>query len=171
MPARATGTGPLRQRIWDESVKHKREIVPKTYSLQFTAYGSGLPTDSGIYCVLADLWVPYRLIYIGEAENIWLRVATHEKRADWIHQLRIGERLSFAAALIQPATDRRRAEAAMIYRHKPPCNVEYAHHFPFPATTIITGGQNALLTPTFSVGMFPRRSIDLAAILAWDGRS
>ena len=144
--------------------------MSKTYVLHFSADELGLPANSGIYCVFAALWTPYRLLYVGEAENIWLRIATHERRVDWNHQLRTGERLSFRAARIQSASDRQRAEAAMIYFHKPPCNVEYTNHFPFPATTIITSGQNALLTPTFSVCTSPRSGTDLAAILARSGR-
>ena len=54
------------------------------------------------------------------------------------------EVLCFNAALIGPEADVRQwAEAAMIFRHKPPCNTEHIDNFPFDTTTITTGGRNA----------------------------
>ena len=39
--------------------------------------------------------------------------------------------LCFSATLIGPKAERQRAEAAMIYEHKPLCNVAYVHSFPY----------------------------------------
>jgi hypothetical protein len=63
----------------------------------------------------------------------------------------LGEVLCFNAALVSPAADRERAEAAMINHHKPPCNTKYVSDFPFDETTIATSGTNALLAARFTV--------------------
>lgn len=99
-----------------------------------------------------------RLIYIGEAENIRDRVQDHEKWSRWRRELRVCEELCFNAALISPAADRKRAEAAMIFEHKPPCNEEYVNNFPFDTTTITTRGTNALMKSQFTVYPTPSTS-------------
>ena len=142
-------------------------MAAKSYSLDFNGYWrapniGGLPERSGIYCVYACVHNVgagtvsiRRLLYIGEAADIHNRVANHERWADWTRNLRLGEELCFNAALIGPATDRERAEAAMIHHHKPPCNVQYVDTFPFDTTTISTTRENALLDRYFTV----RRSL------------
>lgn len=138
-------------------------MAAKSYSLTFDGYwrapnASGLPAKSGVYCVYACTYdtrmktVSLRkLLYIGEAANVRERVSGHERWQDWERALQYGEILCFSAALIAPKSDRQRAEAAMIYHHKPPCNVEYVHSFPYEQTTISTSGQNALLGSYFTV--------------------
>jgi len=39
----------------------------------------------------------------------------------------------------------------MIFKHKPPCNTEYADNFPFDTTTVVTTGKNALMAANFVV--------------------
>ena len=145
-------------------------MTTKTYKLEFDGYWSepnisGLPAKSGIYCVYGCTYNATsktvsikRLIYIGEAENIQTRVANHEKWDQWRRYLKTGEQLCFNAALISGNTDRQRAEAAMIFKHKPPCNTEYVNSFPFDQTTIHTSGRNALLYPYFKVFRTPASS-------------
>lgn len=142
-------------------------MAAKSYSLNFEGYWreqhiGGLPAQSGIYGVYAatynsssDTVTLIRLIYLGEAENMRDRVKNHEKWSRWRGELRIGEELCFNAALIGQAEDRKRAEAAMIYEHKPPCNEEYVHNFPFDTTTITTLGRNALMVSYFTVHPTP----------------
>ena len=138
-------------------------MVAKSYDLDFGGYWqernvSGLPAKSGIYGVYTatynqsnDTVKLNRLLYIGEAENVRDRVMNHEKWEKWRRQLRTGEELCFNMAPISPAADRERAEAAMIYEHKPPCNEEYVNNFPFDQTTITTRGRNALMKGHFTV--------------------
>ena len=138
-------------------------MAAKSYSLDFDGYWrvpnkGGLPDRSGIYCVYAcvhnasaETVTIRRLFYIGEAANIRNRVANHERWDDWTRELKTGEVLCFNAALISPAADRERAEAAMIHRHKPSCNVEYVNKFPFDKTTISTAGKNSKLSGHFTV--------------------
>ena len=138
-------------------------MAAKSYSLDYDGYWrvpniSGLPANSGIYCVYACVHnvsektvTLRRLLYIGEAGNVRDRVAKHERWDDWVRELKAGEELCFNAALVSPATDRERAEAAMIHHHKPPCNVEYVNAFPFDTTTVTTRGKNAKLDGYFTV--------------------
>jgi hypothetical protein len=53
--------------------------------------------------------------------------------------------LCFNAALIVGESDRQRAEAAMIFKHKPHCNTTYVDAFPFDTTTVSTSGKDALM--------------------------
>jgi len=138
-------------------------MAAKTYALTFDGYWrepniSGLPAKSGIYGVYACTFNETertvdlkRLLYIGEAADVQGRVAGHEKLPAWKRQLKQGEVLCFNAALISPEADRQRAEAAMIFEHKPPCNTECMDSFPFDTTTVMTGGKNALMQPSFTV--------------------
>lgn len=135
----------------------------KTYSLDFDEHhinSTDLPDWSGIYCIYAfehnDPKTSYHargLLYIGESENIRERVSNHEHREDWENKLdKKNEVLLFRAAPISPKEDRERAEAAMIYHHKPPCNTQYVHSFPFDKTTIEISGETDHLTTNFTVG-------------------
>ena len=130
-------------------------MADKTFDLDFDGYWpepniGGLPKKSGIYGVYActydaeDKTVSLkRLIYIGESENVHDRIADHEKWQDWRDELKSGEDICINAALISPSSDRQRAEAAMINKHKPTCNTEYVDSFPFDTTTVNTSGKTS----------------------------
>ena len=134
----------------------------KTISLSFKGYWrevrkSAVPAVSGVYCVYAATYhseeetVSLReLLYVGESSNVRDRLATHERLQDWKRRLRIGETLCYAVATVNDS-DRERAEAAVIYWHKPPCNVEYVNRFPFDTTHIETSGRNRFLEAAFTV--------------------
>lgn len=138
-------------------------MVAKSYTLEFNGYWreaniSGLPAKSGIYDVYACTYNARegtvslsRLLYIGEAADVQGRITNHDRWTDWKRQLKQGEELCFNAALISPEADRQRAEAAMIFKHKPTCNTEYTDNFPFDTTTITTSGKNALMHASFTV--------------------
>lgn len=134
----------------------------KTISLAFEGYWleinkSGVPAQSGIYCVYActynqnkDTVTLRELVYVGESENVRNRLANHERLPDWKKRLKAGETLCYSVAAVS-GSDRNRAEAAVIFHHKPPCNTEYKYSFPFESTTIQTSGRNALLDSSFTV--------------------
>lgn len=134
----------------------------KTISLNFDGYWrevnkDSVPSESGIYCVYACTYnqtaktVSLReLVYIGESDNVHERLSNHEKLPDWKRRLKAGETLCYSVASVE-STDRIRAEAAMIYHHKPPCNTEYKYSFPYSDTTIQTSGKNAKLDTFFTV--------------------
>ena len=135
----------------------------QSYSLAFEGYWraanvSGLPAKSGIYGVYACVHNTQektvslkRLLYVGEGANVRDRVSNHERLPDWRKRLNSGEELCFNAAAISGESDRQRAEAAMIFKHKPPCNTTYVDAFPFDATTVTTSGSNALMQASFAV--------------------
>ena len=118
---------------------------------------NGIPDASGIYCVYACTYnaitdkVSIReLIYVGESDNIWNRISNHERLADWKKRLRSNETLCYSFAGVSE-NDRVRAEAAVIFHHKPPCNTEYRNSFPFDTTTVTTSGRNAMLDSGYTV--------------------
>lgn len=134
----------------------------QTYFLTFDGYWTksnvgGISTESGIYGVYAcvdnsgESVALNRLIYIGEGDNIQNRIANHERWPNWQGALMRGEEICFNFALVFPPAARKRAEAAMIYRHKPVCNVEYKNNFPFYITAVYTSGENSLMADNFTV--------------------
>lgn len=90
------------------------------------------------------------LIYVGESLDVHERLASHERVRDWEKRLRYGETLCYSVAEVGSG-DRVRAEATVIYRHKPPCNTECTNRFPFENTVIKTSGMNKFLDTEFTV--------------------
>ena len=135
----------------------------KTYPpLKFKGYreAKGLSYSAGIYCVYACTYnqrgntvsVSIRkLLYIGEAEDIHMRVKKHERREDWEKKLKHNEDLCFSYALKSNDEDRERIEAALINKHKPPCNDEFTENFPYDKTTIKITGKISKLQLNFTV--------------------
>ena len=138
-------------------------MTEQTYNLNFKGYTlelniESLPAKSGIYGVYACIYnqgadtVKLReLIYIGESNNIRERIEDHERWPNWWEELQEGEEICFNCASISAKTSRERAEAAMIYKHKPACNIEYVDKFPFDTTTINTEGKNKFMKSRFIV--------------------
>lgn len=134
--------------------------VPLTIALDFDGYWrepaiSGLPASGGVYCVYTCTYQQEtktvsiaRLVYIGEAADVRERVTNHELRPTWSKQLATGQVLCFSAAT---TGTRKRAEAALIFKHKPAVNIEYTHSFPFDTTTVTVSGRAVKLTPSFTV--------------------
>ncbi len=132
------------------------------FDLDFLGYWryvnrAGIPDKSGVYCVYASTYNPdaktvdlKRLLYIGESENMRERLENHERLEDWEKLLKPGEIISFSCVKVD-AYYCERVEAALIFKHKPPTNVEYVNNFPYDETTISTTGCNALLSPYFTV--------------------
>jgi hypothetical protein len=140
--------------------------VPATISLEFDGYWlepkiGSIPKHAGIYCVYActynadDKPKPTvsikKLLYIGEAGDVNGRISGHELWPEWKEQLMSGQVICASTAPASPVATRQRAEAALIFQHKPPVNVEYKHSFPFDTTTVTVSGKAALLTASFKV--------------------
>lgn len=148
-------------------------MTEQNYNLEFDGYWrapniNGMPSKSGIYCVYActnnrtDRTVTLnQLLYIGESADVRSRVSNHESWKDWKRKLKGGQELCFNAAPISPMAARERAEAAMIFKHKPPCNTEYVNSFPFDKTTVRTSGKNALLSAAFTVQRTENRASNM----------
>ena len=137
-------------------------MAVKTINIEFNGFWrdkkkSGVPAKSGVYCVYE---CKYRktenpvsllaLIYIGESNDVKDRIAGHEKYEDWLKHVGNGNELCYSIGAIG-ITDRGRAEAAMIFKHKPPENDEYMDSFPFDKTTMSLTGKTALLNTNFTV--------------------
>ncbi len=135
--------------------------MTKTIDLGFDGYWveanlDYIPDESGIYlvycCRKTESGVLIRrLIYIGESEGVQGRIDGHEKKTNcWNKQLQKGEVLCYSFA---PASnpDRERAEAALIFRHKPVCNDEFVDSFPFEQTTVSSSGRNKFIIQSFTV--------------------
>lgn len=133
----------------------------KTISLEFDGYwcegSDDIPKKSGIYCVYTCVNNPskdtiiQKMIYIGESNNVSDRISGHEKKSKcWNTKLNSDEVLCYSFA---PANeeDRKRAEAALIYKHKPTCNEEYVNEFPYDETTVISTGKTGFLESPFTV--------------------
>ena len=132
------------------------EEAAMQYDLDFNGYwrvpSSGVAPWPGVYCVYVFRSLSsYRLLYIGEASEVEMRIINHTQRSRWKKAAR-GHRLYFSAAKMPSAPDRRQAAAAMINHYKPPCNDEYTDVFPFPETTVTTAGENLKLEEPFTVG-------------------
>ncbi len=137
-------------------------MTTKTINLTFDGYwrdenSAGIPNASGIYLVYtctrdrqAGQVTLHKLIYIGESDQVRNRIQGHEKRPKWQKHLAPGQELCYSFAPIGNP-DRQRAEAALIYHHKPPVNDEYKDSFPFDDTTVISGGKCKFIEPSFTV--------------------
>ena len=140
-------------------------MAATTISIELDGYWldekkSGLPAVSAVYCVYEctknvdakkeTTVTLHKLIYIGESENVKGRVADHEKYEVWLKHVRQGNELCFSCGPVE-GQDRERAEAATIFRHKPPENTEYVDSFPFDRTTMALSGKTRLLTTDFTV--------------------
>lgn len=137
-------------------------MAEKTFNQKFEGYWrepnkNGIPNKSGIYCVYECTYnmkernvTIHKLIYIGESDNVNLRIVNHEKLNDWKKHVRDGSQLcySFSEAA---GENRNRLEAAFIYRHQPPENTEYKNNFPFDKTIVKSDGDIALLKDYFVV--------------------
>jgi len=133
----------------------------KIINLEFKGYGleeslQGLPDKSGVYCVYPCFPVTERdvsinrLLYIGESDNLNHRLNNHEKIDDWKKALKSGEVLCFTYALVKDE-DRERAEAALIYKHKPRLNKDNKDTFDYQPTRIISSGKINSLIEDFVV--------------------
>ena len=58
--------------------------------------------------------------------------------------------MRFSAAHLNPDTGRERAQNALVYRHRPPCNEEVSDHFKYDVK-LLTSGANACLDPFFLI--------------------
>ena len=124
-------------------------MAEKQFNQTFQGYWreankSGLPEKSGVYfvyeCKHNTDTTPttvsiLKLIYIGKADNAKSRIATHDKHKDWMKHVRQGNELCYSFTEVD-FYDVERVEAAYIYRHQPPENIEYKNAFPFDKTIV-----------------------------------
>ena len=122
----------------------------------------GLPKKAGIYCVFTcnvteeDKLSTLKLIYIGESDNIYSRhnEKKHEHYDDFCLYKRKNkaDTLCYSYILIEEEDDRKRCEAAMIYKMQPPINLQNTIEFNYPPTHIKLSGKIIDLETDFVVG-------------------
>ncbi|MBN2755112.1 MAG: GIY-YIG nuclease family protein [Candidatus Goldbacteria bacterium] len=131
------------------------------FSVNFDGYWpeagkDSIPDKSGVYCIYSaglengKLQSLKKLIYIGESGDGEGRLKNHEKWPDWKSYLNEEQKIYISFAQV-PSADRERIEAALIYKHKPPENIEHVDNFNFDDTDIELTGTVTLLTSSFSV--------------------
>jgi len=137
-------------------------MAEKTFALVFHGYcrdvnKGDLPPESAVYCVYTcrQNEGPRKisvlsLLYIGEADDIRDRIASHEKRAEWQARLGPGQQLCYSFAPVE-AADRGRCLAALVAAHTPPGNDPSTGPFPFETTNVSLEGKIRLLNPAFTV--------------------
>ena len=132
------------------------------YNLEFVGYWP-VPSSGkvdfwgGMYCIYAFRGDVPRLLYVGEAEEIETSIAGHKDRQNWEREAN-GAELRFSAAHLNPDTGRQRAQAALVYRHRPPCNLEVPEHFKYDVK-LLTSGANACLDPYFIIRNYGTPSV------------
>lgn len=101
----------------------------------FSAIGS-LLKQPGVYAILTDdpTWTPrpFRVLYFGEAENIWARATTmHENYSAWQRGACIFGNLyrSFHAMPGSTQIQRQMVESALITGYSPPANEKLSFDF------------------------------------------
>ena len=132
------------QGFWNTS---STDHLPK-YQGIYGVYTGSPPTSLVVNTPSID-----KLIYIGMAGNINTRVfdPSHHGWNVWHSQLRHDQQIYFNTAYLEHESDMRRAEAAMIFQHKPVCNDIGKDRFVYELTMVTTSGQNFKMFKHFLV--------------------
>ena len=140
----------------------------KTINLEFNGYWrhisrSGIPKQAGVYCVYqgtydasTDKVSLKKLLYIGKATNANNRLENHERMNDWRKHLKFGEELMYSFAPISVECER--AEAGIIFHHKPEENTDNVDSFPYQTTRLILSGLITLLDSDFTINQTVKKS-------------
>ena len=91
-----------------------------------------VPSSGGLYAIMIydANWrpLPYRLIYVGKAQNLAERVCrSHEKYESW-ERAAGGAQLYIAFHIIQNESARKAAERQIIEHYGPECNETFNHN-------------------------------------------
>ena len=132
-------------------------MAAKTYNLDFKGYywQDNLPEEAGIYLTYTVKFNAEtreydidKLVYIGESDDIKGRQAQHYDDGDYPQ----GVTLAFSYALLLGGEDnRKRCEAALIYKVKPSWNKKGKLSFNYDATTVNSTGKHYGVPDTFTV--------------------
>lgn len=123
---------------------------------------TSVPESAGIYFAYAcyrgtepNSWFSGPLVYIGEADDLRRRLDEHYASQDNHEGLDARyERIWYTYALFTGGeSDRKRCEAALIYKHKPFQNKLGVQEFNYPATVMTLRGETRGLSPSFTVGV------------------
>lgn len=116
-----------------------------------------IPEGPGIYFVYESRYDEaseticcYRLVFIGEAEDLRQEVNNHPELAFWKNNLRAKNELSFSVAQYG-GTERQRIRSAYVCEHKPVFNHVSEFRFSYLHTIIISWGNLGLLEPVIDL--------------------
>lgn len=126
----------------------------KRYDLKFDGYFldvADLPHLSGVYCVYRGVYDVERrfvtlnkLLYVGQAQDIYERHQNHESKLKWESDLSLNEQLCYTYAPIA-VSELNRCEAAMIFLNQPKFNQAGKDSFAYMDTYVTVSGAIALL--------------------------
>lgn len=137
-------------------------MAEKTFHKEFEGYwrdqnSSSLPIYSGVYIVQSCIYNKKedtvslkKLIYIGKADDVNDRINNHEKRNDWIKELKDGEELCYNCTNIN-TLENERVEAALINMNQPSVNKKYKNSFPFDRTTVNSSGKYSNIIQSITI--------------------
>lgn len=123
---------------------------------------SRVPETAGIYFAYAcyrgadpNSWFSGPLVYIGETDNLRRRLTEHVAKRD-NHQGLVAqyEKIWYTYSQFGGSEDdRRRCEAALLFKHHPVQNEMSVQTFEYPETEIVLRGETRCLTASFTVGV------------------
>lgn len=123
-------------------------MAEKTYNLDFEGYvwENDLPEKAGIYLTYTVKFNEEtkrynldELVYIGESDKIKSRQAEHYADGDYPKNAK----LAYAYSLLAGGEDnRKRCEAAMIYKVQPKWNIQNKKSFNYDTTTVKSAGKH-----------------------------
>lgn len=137
-------------------------MADKTFNQTIEGYFTDInkayiPSVSGVYFVYicsnsinSENLILHSIIYIGESEDINVRINKHEKYEVWKSYLVNGQELCFSYTEVDNYY-RNRLEAAYIFRHKPTVNTEYVDSFPFDRSIVLSSGETIYIDKDFTV--------------------
>lgn len=112
---------------------------------------SKMPEYCGVYLVYRGIWSEkdklfycHEIIYIGQANNIYQRHISHERRSDFLSSCHTGEIVFYSFAKV-PISLLDRVEAALLFNVKPVLNDYGKDDFPYDPIHIVSDGACALL--------------------------
>lgn len=120
--------------------------VPKTSGV-YTFFECSYNADKKTITLL-------RTLYIGQAEDCYTRITSHDKIPALKKSLTPGNQLCVHIAEVL-AVDKDRTENALVFYHKPPFNDKLKDEFSYDETTISCSGRYGLLTQNFTVQKKP----------------
>lgn len=122
-------------------------MATKTYSLSFDGFWreekkASVPSHSGVYGIHTCVHnknegtvLIKRLVYIGEAVDMNVRLDDHEGWPSWKKYLKPDEVLCICTVDVDSA-NRNRVEAALIFLNQPPANTALKDKYEYDETTV-----------------------------------
>ena len=113
----------------------------------------GLPHESGVYIVYRGVYSPpdtctlKEIIYIGKADDINDRLRNHDRRPDFEKELRPGETLYYAYAVVTQDENKKALENALICSQKPRLNIDLRDNYVHEISDFNISGACALVDP------------------------